>query len=47
MAGGSSGAYQALEWGIVYPGFARSLILYAGAFEFVSSATRAFLATLK
>ena len=27
----SSGAYQALEWGILYPDFARGLLLYAGA----------------
>lgn len=31
VGGASSGAYQALEWGIAYPGFARSLLLYAGA----------------
>jgi homoserine O-acetyltransferase len=31
IGGASSGAYQALEWGILYPGFARGLILYAGA----------------
>ncbi len=31
VGGGSSGAYQALEWGTTYPGFARGLILYAGA----------------
>ena len=31
VAGGSSGAFQALEWGIVYPDFARGLVLYAGA----------------
>jgi homoserine O-acetyltransferase/O-succinyltransferase len=31
IGGGSSGAYQALEWGVVYPGFAQGLILYAGA----------------
>lgn len=31
VGGASSGAYQALEWGILYPRFARGLILYAGA----------------
>ena len=31
VCGASSGAYQALEWGILYPGFARGLLLYAGA----------------
>ncbi|MEO7055409.1 MAG: alpha/beta fold hydrolase [Caldimonas sp.] len=31
VAGGSSGAYQALEWGIDYPAFSRGLILWAGA----------------
>jgi homoserine O-acetyltransferase/O-succinyltransferase len=31
VGGASSGAYQALEWGILYPGFAHGLILYAGA----------------
>ncbi|MDB5829282.1 MAG: hypothetical protein JWQ73_3502 [Variovorax sp.] len=31
VGGASSGAYQALEWGITYPGFARNLLLYAGA----------------
>lgn len=31
VAGASSGAYQALQWGIVYPAFSRDLILWAGA----------------
>lgn len=31
LGGASSGAYQALEWGILYPDFARGLLLYAGA----------------
>lgn len=31
IGGASSGAYQALEWGVLYPGFARGLLLYAGA----------------
>lgn len=31
VGGASSGAYQALEWGILYPGFARGLILWVGA----------------
>ena len=31
VGGASSGAYQALEWGVVYPGFAQGLMLYAGA----------------
>lgn len=30
VAGGSSGAYQALEWGVMYPGYARGLVLYSG-----------------
>ena len=30
IGGASSGAYQALEWGVLYPGFARGLLLYAG-----------------
>jgi len=31
IGGASSGAYQALQWGILYPGFARGIMLYAGA----------------
>ncbi|GAB2585995.1 alpha/beta fold hydrolase [Ramlibacter solisilvae] len=31
ICGASSGAYQALEWGVQYPDFARSLLLWAGA----------------
>jgi homoserine O-acetyltransferase/O-succinyltransferase len=31
VGGASSGAYQALEWGILYPDFPRGLLLYAGA----------------
>lgn len=31
VAGASSGAYQALEWGVTYPDFARSLIMISGA----------------
>jgi homoserine O-acetyltransferase len=31
IGGASSGAFQVLEWGILYPGFARGLLLYAGA----------------
>lgn len=31
VGGASSGAYQALEWGVMYPHFARGLLLYAGA----------------
>jgi homoserine O-acetyltransferase len=31
VGGASSGAYQALEWGVMYPDFARGLLLYAGA----------------
>lgn len=31
IGGGSSGAFQALEWGIQYPAFAKGLLLYAGA----------------
>jgi len=30
IAGASSGAYQALEWGVTYPGYARGLVLYSG-----------------
>jgi homoserine O-acetyltransferase len=31
IGGASSGAYQALEWGVMYPEFARGLLLYAPA----------------
>jgi len=31
VGGASSGAYQALEWGILYPDFPRGLLLYVGA----------------
>ena len=31
IGGASSGAYQALEWGILYPDFSRSLLLYVPA----------------
>lgn len=31
VGGASSGAFQALEWGILYPDFARGLLLYAPA----------------
>lgn len=31
IGGASSGAYQALEWGILFPGYSRGLILYVGA----------------
>ena len=31
VGGASSGAYQALEWGIMYPAFAKGLLLYSGS----------------
>lgn len=31
IGGASSGAYQSLEWGVMYPGFARGLLLYEPA----------------
>lgn len=31
IGGASSGAYQSLEWGVMYPGFARGLLLYVPA----------------
>ncbi len=31
IGGASSGAYQALEWGVMYPAFARGLLLYVPA----------------
>lgn len=47
--GGSSGAYQALEWGVTYPGYARGLVLYSGtarADRHVKSIVDAIVATL-
>ncbi len=49
IVGGSSGAYQALEWGVTYPGYARGLVLYSGtarADRHVKSIVDGIVATL-